>query len=53
MDLSSPLPHFMSSYSKGLFRGLTPCLIRAVPAAASTFVAFEYTHKFLIDTVGL
>lgn len=38
----------ISSSRSGLFRGLTPCLIRAVPAAASTFVAFEITHKFLV-----
>jgi len=29
---------------KGLFRGLSPSLVRSVPAAASTFAAFELTR---------
>jgi hypothetical protein len=38
-------PHNTSSdHSGALFRGLSPSLIRAVPAAASTFVAFELTR---------
>ncbi|KAK4685020.1 hypothetical protein P7C73_g5137, partial [Tremellales sp. Uapishka_1] len=32
-----------------LFRGITPSLIRAVPAAASTFVAFEMTREYIIN----
>ncbi|PVV02278.1 hypothetical protein BB560_003271 [Smittium megazygosporum] len=31
----------------GLYRGLTPCLIRAVPANAATFICFEYALRFL------
>ncbi|OCH89880.1 mitochondrial carrier [Obba rivulosa] len=38
---------------RGLFRGLTPSLIRSVPAAASTFAAFELTREFLRDTTGV
>ncbi|KAI9636613.1 mitochondrial carrier domain-containing protein [Dioszegia hungarica] len=34
---------------RALFRGLAPSLIRAVPAAASTFVAFELTRDFIIN----
>ncbi|CDZ98880.1 mitochondrial carrier [Phaffia rhodozyma] len=36
----------------GLFRGLSPTLVRAVPAAASTFVAFEISREFLIKHAG-
>jgi len=32
---------------RGWFRGLTPSLIRSIPAAASTFAAFEMTREFL------
>ncbi|KAL7010314.1 hypothetical protein EMMF5_000335 [Cystobasidiomycetes sp. EMM_F5] len=35
------------------FRGLTPTYIRAVPAAASTFVAFELTMDFLQKNTSL
>ncbi|KAL7418793.1 hypothetical protein Q5752_006476 [Cryptotrichosporon argae] len=31
-----------------LFRGLAPSLVRAVPAAAATFVTFELTREFII-----
>lgn len=31
----------------GLFRGFTPCILRATPANAATFVAFESTMNFL------
>lgn len=31
----------------GLFRGITPSLIRSIPAAASTFGAFELTKNFI------
>jgi len=34
--------------SKALFRGLGPSLMRAFPAAASTFVAFELTKGELV-----
>ncbi|EMD33104.1 hypothetical protein CERSUDRAFT_118160 [Gelatoporia subvermispora B] len=37
----------------GLFRGLTPSLIRSIPAAASTFAAFELTREFLLQTTGV
>jgi solute carrier family 25 carnitine/acylcarnitine transporter 20/29 len=30
-----------------LFRGLTPCLLRAAPANAATFICFEYTMRLL------
>ncbi|KAL1411963.1 hypothetical protein Q8F55_002956 [Vanrija albida] len=33
--------------TKALFRGLGPSLVRAVPAAASTFVAFELTRDYI------
>jgi len=31
----------------GLFRGLSPSLLRSIPAAASTFAAFELTREYL------
>lgn len=31
----------------GMFRGVTPCLIRAFPANATCFLAYEYTKKAL------
>ncbi|KAN0125674.1 Mitochondrial carrier domain containing protein, partial [Russula decolorans] len=37
----------------GLFRGLTPCLIRSIPAAGSTFVAFELTREYLRTFTGV
>ncbi|KAL1751960.1 mitochondrial carrier domain-containing protein [Schizophyllum commune] len=37
----------------GLFRGLSPTLIRSIPAAASTFAAFELTREFLEKTTGV
>lgn len=36
----------------GLFRGLTPSLLRSIPAAASTFAAFELTRDFLREQTG-
>ncbi|KDQ12030.1 hypothetical protein BOTBODRAFT_429440 [Botryobasidium botryosum FD-172 SS1] len=33
----------------GLFRGLSPCLLRSIPAAGATFAAFELTQEFLQD----
>jgi len=38
---------------KGLFNGLTPSLIRSVPAAASTFAAFEITREYLAEFTGV
>lgn len=35
---------------KGLFRGFTPCITRAVPANAATFLAYEIARKHL-DTL--
>jgi len=37
----------------GLFRGLSPSLIRSIPAAASTFAAFELTREYLRETTGV
>lgn len=37
----------------GLFRGLTPSLIRSIPAAASTFAAFELTREYLREYTGV
>lgn len=34
---------------RGLFAGLGPSLLRAVPAAASTFLGFELTRDYLIE----
>jgi len=36
----------------GLFRGLSPSLLRSIPAAASTFAAFELTREFLKESTG-
>ncbi|KAJ7626984.1 mitochondrial carrier domain-containing protein [Roridomyces roridus] len=38
---------------RGLFRGLTPSLLRSIPAAASTFAAFEMTRSWLVDVTGV
>eukprot|EP01137_Pigoraptor_chileana_P009048 Opistho-2@56722 len=32
---------------RGFYRGLTPCVLRAIPASASTFLAFEVAMKLL------
>ncbi|KAF9476878.1 mitochondrial carrier [Pholiota conissans] len=37
----------------GLFRGLSPSLLRSIPAAASTFAAFEITRTYLEKTTGV
>ncbi|EIW59320.1 mitochondrial carrier [Trametes versicolor FP-101664 SS1] len=37
----------------GLFRGLTPSLLRSIPAAASTFAAFELTREYLKGVTGV
>ncbi|KAK7057998.1 mitochondrial carrier domain-containing protein [Favolaschia claudopus] len=37
----------------GLFRGLTPSLLRSIPAAASTFAAYELTREWLVKTTGI
>ncbi|KAF4598913.1 hypothetical protein EYR38_007326 [Pleurotus pulmonarius] len=38
---------------RGLFRGLSPSLLRSIPAAASTFAAFELTREYLAKTTGV
>ncbi|KAJ7652893.1 mitochondrial carrier [Mycena rosella] len=38
---------------KGLFRGLSPSLLRSIPAAASTFAAFELTREWLAGVTGV
>jgi hypothetical protein len=38
---------------KSLFRGIGPSLLRAVPAAASTFAAFELTRGGFAYQTGL
>ncbi|KAJ8489097.1 hypothetical protein ONZ45_g13704 [Pleurotus djamor] len=37
----------------GLLRGLSPSLLRSIPAAASTFAAFELTREYLAKTTGV
>ncbi|KAF9524972.1 mitochondrial carrier domain-containing protein [Crepidotus variabilis] len=37
----------------GLFRGLSPCLLRSIPAAGATFAAFEITREFLEKETGI
>ncbi|KAF7326162.1 hypothetical protein MKEN_00467800 [Mycena kentingensis (nom. inval.)] len=37
----------------GLFRGLSPSLLRSIPAAASTFAAFELTREWLVGVTGV
>jgi len=37
----------------GLFRGLSPSLLRSIPAAASTFAAFELTQQYLHGITGV
>jgi len=37
----------------GLFRGLSPSLIRSIPAAARTFAAFELTRGYLHGVTGV
>ncbi|KAG9120653.1 hypothetical protein FRC07_003783 [Ceratobasidium sp. 392] len=36
----------------GLFRGLSPSLLRSIPAAAATFAAYELTKEFLVKELG-
>ncbi|KAG8699353.1 hypothetical protein FRC08_005365 [Ceratobasidium sp. 394] len=38
--------------ARGLFRGLSPSLLRSIPAAASTFAAYELTKDFLVKELG-
>ncbi|KZS88863.1 mitochondrial carrier [Sistotremastrum niveocremeum HHB9708] len=38
---------------RGLFKGLSPSLLRSIPAAAATFGAFEFTREFLLKTTGV
>lgn len=37
----------------GLFRGLSPSLLRTIPAAAATFAAFELSREYLREATGL
>ncbi|KAH9933530.1 mitochondrial carrier [Amylocystis lapponica] len=37
----------------GLFRGLSPSLLRSIPSAASTFAAFELTREYLLEYTGV
>ncbi|PAV23115.1 mitochondrial carrier [Pyrrhoderma noxium] len=37
----------------GLFRGLSPSLLRSIPAAGATFGAFELTREFLRESTGV
>jgi len=41
------------SGTAGLFRGLSPSLLRSIPAAASTFAAFELTREYLTELTGV
>ncbi|WWD20951.1 hypothetical protein CI109_105429 [Kwoniella shandongensis] len=34
---------------RALFKGLSPSLLRAIPAAACTFAAFETTREYIVD----
>ncbi|CAK5274865.1 unnamed protein product [Mycena citricolor] len=43
----------LESGVSGLFRGLTPSLLRSIPAAASTFAAFELTREWLVGLTGV
>ncbi|CAK5262079.1 unnamed protein product [Mycena citricolor] len=43
----------LESGVSGLFRGLTPSLLRSIPAAASTFAAFELTREWLVGVTGV
>ncbi|THU90494.1 mitochondrial carrier [Dendrothele bispora CBS 962.96] len=38
---------------RGLFSGLSPSLLRSIPAAASTFAAFEITREYLAEITGV
>lgn len=37
----------------GLFRGISPCLLRSIPAAGSTFAAYELTREYLARITGV
>jgi len=37
----------------GLFRGLSPSLLRSIPAAGATFATFELTREYLKEVTGL
>ncbi|KAI0720611.1 mitochondrial carrier [Cerioporus squamosus] len=41
------------SGASGLFRGLTPSLLRSIPAAGATFAAFELTREYLREITGV
>jgi len=38
---------------RGLVRGISPCLIRSIPAAAATFGAYELSRDFLRRETGI
>lgn len=38
---------------RGLFRGLSPSLLRSIPAASSTFAAYELTREYLTKFTGV
>jgi solute carrier family 25 (mitochondrial carnitine/acylcarnitine transporter), member 20/29 len=39
--------------TKALFKGLSPSLLRSIPAAAATFATFELTRDFLRKITGV
>jgi solute carrier family 25 (mitochondrial carnitine/acylcarnitine transporter), member 20/29 len=39
--------------TKALFKGLSPSLLRSIPAAAATFATFELSRDFLKRTTGV
>ncbi|RDX53460.1 mitochondrial carrier [Polyporus arcularius HHB13444] len=41
------------SGASGLFRGLTPSLLRSIPAAGATFATFELTREYLREITGV
>ncbi|KAG9005521.1 hypothetical protein FRB90_010353 [Tulasnella sp. 427] len=38
---------------RGLFKGLTPSLLRSIPAAGATFATFELSHEYLSKHINL
>ncbi|KAG8820374.1 hypothetical protein FRC19_008936 [Serendipita sp. 401] len=38
---------------RALFKGLSPSLLRSIPAAAATFAGFELTREFLREQTGI
>lgn len=39
--------------ARALFKGLSPSLLRSIPAAAATFASFELTREFLRQQTGI